>query len=83
MGATANGLQPVSRSVKRGLRIRPRPIRLIRTAEDEARHLRELAEAGESEETPVIVIGVVALVVATVVAVVLGAALVAYYLASG
>ena len=76
-------LQPSTRSAKRGLRIRPRPIRLIRTVEDEARHLSEIAEAGDSGETPVIVLGLVVLALVPVLALVLGGALAAYYLAGG
>jgi hypothetical protein len=72
----------ISPPVNRGLRIRPRPIRLIRTVEDEARHLEEIAESGESPETPVIVIGLVVLALIPVVALVLGGALAAYYLAT-
>ncbi|HEY3184257.1 MAG TPA: hypothetical protein VGJ77_15565 [Gaiellaceae bacterium] len=72
--------QPEGRRVKRGLRIRPLPLRLIRTVEDEAKHLSEIAEAGESAETPVIMVGVVAMFVAAVVAVVLVLAFAAYYL---
>jgi hypothetical protein len=69
-----------ARPAKRGLRIRPRPFRLIRTAEDEARHLRELAEVGESGETPALVIGMVVLVLAPIVALVVAGSLLAYYL---
>jgi hypothetical protein len=69
-------------ALKRGLRVRPRPIRLIRTVEDEAKHLEEIAESGESAETPAIVIGLVVLALIPIVALVLGGALAAYYLAS-
>ena len=72
-------IQP-ARRVKRGLRIHPRPIRLIWAAEHEAEHLLELAEEGESAETPAIVLGLVILVLAPVFAIMLGAALAAYYL---
>jgi hypothetical protein len=69
--------------VKRGLRIRPRPVRLIRTVEDEAAHLAEIAEAGEGAETPVLVLGMVVLALIPVIGLVLGGALAAYYLSGG
>jgi hypothetical protein len=79
---TGNPAQTSTRPVKRGLRISPRPLRLIRTVEDEAKHLQEVAEHGESPETPVIVLGLVVLALVPVVAFVLGGALAAYYLAT-
>jgi hypothetical protein len=54
---------------------------LIRTVEDEARHLEEVAETGESAETPAIVLGLVVLALVPVLALVLGGTLAAYYLA--
>jgi hypothetical protein len=62
------------------VRIHPRPFRLIRTAEHEAEHLLEVAEEGESAETPAIVLGMVVLALLPIFAVMLGAALAAYYL---
>jgi hypothetical protein len=50
------------------------------TAEHEAEHLLEIAEAGESAETPAIVLGMIILALLPVFAIMLGAALLAYYL---
>ena len=79
-GGTASAHQPSARRGKRGLRIHPRPIRFIRTVEHEAEHLLEVAEEGESAETPAIVLGMVVLVLLPVFAMMLCAAFAAYYL---
>ena len=79
-GGTASAHQPSARRGKRGLRIHPRPIRFIRTVEHEAEHLLEVAEEGESAETPAIMLGMVVLVLLPVFAMMLCAAFAAYYL---